>query len=212
MRVVDVGGRNGCGTSSQRQPKMVQCETHCTLHLLAGAGAIGGFGEGEAVGIVLHPDFPAQEGGNVLVELVAVEGDGVGVLDHEGAGGDDAGDAEADGGAAQAMALGHLLLDPQHHIGHAAHGCLVARGGGDTVAVEKAAIGGEGGDLGFSAAEVDADADVVGRDQGRMVRRCRVWLKAGGSGGGTTRYAWQIQYIERWACLIKCFSFKYNSI
>jgi hypothetical protein len=80
------GGRNGCGTSPQRQPKMVQCETHCTLHLLAGAGAIGGFGEGEAVGIVLHPDLPTKEGGDVLVERVAVEGDGVGVLDHEGAG------------------------------------------------------------------------------------------------------------------------------
>ena len=110
---------------------------------------------------------------------MAVEGDGVGVLDHAGDGGDDAGNAEADGGAAQAMALGHLLLDPQHHIGHAAHGGLVARGGGDTVAVEKAAIGGEGGDLGFGAAEVDADAEVVGRAHGRMVRRCGVWLKAG---------------------------------
>jgi hypothetical protein len=112
--------------------------------------------------------------------LVAVQGDGVGVLDHEGAGGDDAGDAEADGGAAQAMALGHLLLDPQHHVGHAAHGGLVARGGGDAVAMEKAAIGGEGGDLGLGAAEVDADAEVVGRAHGRMVRRCGVWLKAGG--------------------------------
>ncbi len=65
------------------------------------------------------------------------------------------------------------------HIGHAAHGGLVARGGGDTVAMEKAAIGGEGGDLGFGAAEVDADADLVGRAHGRMVRRCGVWLKAG---------------------------------
>ena len=45
--------------------------------------------------------------------------------------------------------------------------------------VEKGAIGGEGGDLGLGAAEVDADADIVGRADGRMVRRCGVWLKAG---------------------------------
>lgn len=102
---------------------------------------------------------------------MAVEGDGVGVLDHEGDWGDDSGNAEADGGAAQTMAFGHLLLDPQHHVGHAAHEGLVARGGRQTVAVEKAAIGGEGGDLGFGAAEVDADAEVVGRAHGRMVRR-----------------------------------------
>ncbi len=45
--------------------------------------------------------------------------------------------------------------------------------------VEKGAIGGEGGNLGLGAAEVDADADIVGRAHGRMVRWCGVWLKAG---------------------------------
>ena len=66
-------------------------------HAEPGAGAVGRLAEGEAVGVVLDPDLAFERLAHVVVEAMAVQGDGVGVLDQAGGGADDTGDADADG-------------------------------------------------------------------------------------------------------------------
>ncbi len=118
-----------------------------------GGGAIGGFGEGEAVGIVGDADFAVKEGLEVLIEGVAVQRDGVGIFNEAGGGADAAGDADADGGAGADFGLGGL-----HEGGDIGEGFGVAGGGGGAAAQDFLALGVEDEDFSFGAAEVDADA------------------------------------------------------
>ena len=65
---------------------------------MSGSGAIDGFREGEAVGVVLDPDIPFEKFGEVTVQRVAVQSDGVGVL-HQACGRtDDARNADPNSG------------------------------------------------------------------------------------------------------------------
>ena len=69
-------------------------------------GAISGFGQGEAVGVVFHGDGAAQEAFQVRLEGVADEPGGVGILDPAASIVDGAGDADADGAT---LTVGHFI-------------------------------------------------------------------------------------------------------
>ena len=120
---------------------------------IAGAGTVGGLAEGEAVGVVLDADLAVQAFADVVVEAVAVQGDGVGALDQAGGGADDARDADADcGGDAEAgFAVANQGGDGAERVG-------VAGGRGDAVTEDLRAGRAEGDDFDLGAAEVDADS------------------------------------------------------
>ena len=117
------------------------------------AGAVRGFGDGEAIGVVLDPDRRAQRLLDVLVERAAVEPGRVRVLDEAGRGRDRARDADADRAVAP-----ELGLDAAHEIGGGPDAGIVvvlrrrdpAPGEGGAVLVERDRL-----DLG--PAPVDAD-------------------------------------------------------
>ncbi len=80
-----------------------------------GGGAIGGLGQGEAIGVVGDADFAAEQSLQVLVEGMAVQGDGIGVFHQAGGGADAAGDADADAG--RGADLGFRAMDEGGDIG-----------------------------------------------------------------------------------------------
>ncbi len=69
-------------------------------HIEAGRCPVGGFGEREAVGVVLHTHLAAERLAQVAVEAVAVEPHGIGIAHQAGARADGAGNADADTAAA----------------------------------------------------------------------------------------------------------------
>jgi len=60
-------------------------EDHAEHDIRAGRGAIGGLGQGKAVGVVGKANFPAQSGLHVLLERPADEAGGIAVF-HQAAG------------------------------------------------------------------------------------------------------------------------------
>ena len=85
----------------------------------ADAGTVGGFAQGEAVGVVLDPHLAVEGLADVVVEAVAVQGDGIGTLDQAGGGADHAGDADPDrrGDAQVGFRLAHQSGDGIHRVG-----------------------------------------------------------------------------------------------
>ncbi len=125
---------------------------------LAGAGAVGGFRDGETVGVVLHPHRAAQRLLKVLVERVAVQPCRVRVLDEAGDGRHGAGNADADGAF-----LLERFFRRQNQPGHVLDGRLVVvLRGGDALAVQLlAVVGVQADDFRLGAAEIDADAHAL---------------------------------------------------
>ncbi len=116
-------------------------------------GAVGGFGDGEAVGVVGAADLAAECGAEVEFEGLAVEPGGVGVLDQAGGADDGAGDADANGAGLAGQGLHGL----DEALDGGEGGGVVALRGGDAAAVELVAVVVEGDGFDLGAAEVDTD-------------------------------------------------------
>jgi len=120
----------------------------------ARAGAIDGLGQGEAVGVVLAADFATERATEIAIQRLAVERDGVGVLDEAVPGRNRAGNADAHGAA---LAQGGFRL--VHQSGEGRHDGVVARGRRvRPLAIELLAAVAERDDFRLGAAEIDADA------------------------------------------------------
>ena len=124
-------------------------------HLRPGRRAVGRFGHGQAIGVVLQPYGPAERAREIAIQRATDEPGGVGVLDQAGGRRDGAGNADADGagGADRLLEFG----DERGDGGDLS--VIVAGGRGGALAIQLAPVGGERNDLQLSAAEVDADAD-----------------------------------------------------
>ncbi len=101
-------------------------QNHAKDRCGAGGGAIGGFGQRQAVGIVGQPDRAIECAFEVLLQRLAVEAGGVGVLDPAGGRGNRAGGADADGAAGAQLGFG--LLN-QRGDGRNGGGVILLRGG-----------------------------------------------------------------------------------
>jgi len=118
-------------------------------------GAVGGLGDGEAVGVVGAPDGSAECGEQVALKRLAVEPGGVGVLDQASGRDNGSRDAQADG-AGGAGALFEIVDDLND--GCDGGGVVVLRGGNaEPGQLQAGGIEGQAFDLG--AAEVDSDPD-----------------------------------------------------
>jgi hypothetical protein len=124
--------------------------------------------QGEAVGVVGHPDRASEPRLDVCLERTAVEPDRVGVLDQTGGAGDDPGDADAHraGPAGLPLQLGD-------QAGDGVEGAVVVAGGGKPAAGSDDVLGGESDGFDLGPAEVDADLHVA---QDR--RRLSLWAAA----------------------------------
>ena len=123
----------------------------------AGSGAVGGFAQGEAVGVVLDAHLAVEGLADVVVEAVAVQRDGIGVLDQAGGWADHARDADPDRARYSPVWLQHCA----HQSGDGVHGVVVGMRGGDALPQHLGAVGAKDRDLDFGAAQVDADSMVV---------------------------------------------------
>jgi len=61
-------------------------QDHAEHNLATRCGAVGGFGDGEAVGVIGQSHFAAEDALEVLLQWPAVEAGGIGVLDQSGGG------------------------------------------------------------------------------------------------------------------------------
>ena len=121
---------------------------------MAGGGPVGGFGQGEAVGVVFDSDDAVERVAKVAAEGAAVEPGGVGVLDEAGLGTDGAGDADADARLAVELVLGRA-----DELDESADRVVVDAGVWHAPAREHGTGGIERDDLEFGAAEIDADPE-----------------------------------------------------
>jgi hypothetical protein len=117
-----------------------------------GRRAVRGLGEGEAIRIVGDAHFAPQQRAEILVERMAVQRVGIGVLHQPGGRRDAARYAHAHGGAHPGLGLG-LAHQSGHHLQRGA----VASGGWRAAAQQLLALRVQQEDFGFRAAEVDAN-------------------------------------------------------
>ena len=123
-----------------------------------GGGTIGGFGQGQAVGIVGQPHRSRQRTFQVFLERLTVEAGRIGIL-HPAAGGRNrAGGADAD--AAALIQLGFGFVDERGDGGHRGH--IVVLGGGHAAAQTFLAGSIQCDQFDFGTAKVDAKAERVG--------------------------------------------------
>jgi hypothetical protein len=115
-------------------------------------GAVDGFGQGQAVGVVGQANVAPQRGGQVLAEGAAVQVDGVGIAHDPGGGRDRAGQADAH----RADAAG-LLFDPGDQITDRLDRGVVGSRIGRPDAGQIGARGIQGGGLDLGAAKINAD-------------------------------------------------------
>jgi hypothetical protein len=121
---------------------------------MARAGAVDGFGQREAVGIVLAADFTIEEMPEIPVKGVSVQHPGVGVFDEAGARGEGAGNADADGAGGAEVRFG--FVDQRSDA--VEDGLIAAGVGGGALAVDFGALCVESDDFGFGPAEIDPDS------------------------------------------------------
>jgi len=116
------------------------------------SATVGGFGQGEAIGVVSQPDFPAQPLLQVAAQGAADQAGRVGVLDQ--AAGLRFGTRNRDPDAALPAQFGFGLLDQA--ADRLDGGAVVALRRGDATTQAFAAIIGQRDDFDLGAAEVDA--------------------------------------------------------
>ena len=66
--------------STTMPPPTAGAEDDAEHRAVAGAGAVRGLRQGEAVGVILHAHLASEQRGDVAVQRVAVERDGIGIL------------------------------------------------------------------------------------------------------------------------------------
>jgi len=109
--------------------------------------AIGGLGEGEAIGVVGDADFPAEQPGEVLFEGLPIQRDGIGIFHESGRRADRSWNAQSYGGAGADLGLGFA-----HHGGDIRQDVRVACGRGSPPAPQRRAVFIENQNFGLRAA------------------------------------------------------------
>ena len=133
-------------------------DDHAEHRAMADAGAVRRLAEREAVGVVAHPHLARQLGAEVAVQRMAVQHLRVGVLHQPARRADHAGDADAQ--AAVRRPAPARPAAPDRRSPAASRRSSTAW---HAPAVRRRAGGVEGHDLDLGAAEVDPEAEIVGR-------------------------------------------------
>ena len=130
-------------------------DDHAEHHAGTFARAVRCLAERKTIGVVRHPHLPLQPGGQIGVETLAVQRDGVGVLHPPRGGADHAGDAHP-----HAAPPAQALFDRADEAGNRLQRGGIAGRRCHTLAQCQAAIRGEDGGFDLGAAKIDADAKI----------------------------------------------------
>lgn len=134
-------------------------ENHCENQMFSGAGAVGGFGDGEAVGVVGATNFSVQGFAEVAVKRFSNHPGGIGIFYGMGDSRNGTGNADADGAAAAQFAFN--LLDAL--FDGADGGIVIAARGGHPVTMQLSSIAFERDKFNLGSPEVDSDANFASR-------------------------------------------------
>jgi hypothetical protein len=130
-------------------------EDHAEHHGGTGTGAIDGFRQGKAVGVVGEAHFALQYGLQVALQRLADQAGGIGILDQAGDARLGARDTHAHRGTGADFLFG--ALDQSGHGHHGGH--VIALRRGDAFAQHDGTIVAEAGDFDFAAAKVDSGSE-----------------------------------------------------